>query len=377
MTTKIRLMQITHDLALGGLQRVVVNICRAIDRQAFDVQVLCLRALGPFSVDIERLGIEVLLLPQTTHTDYLSFLKVASLLRRHRIDVIHTHNTQPFVDGTLGALLAGVRTIVHTDHARDFPDRRRYMVAEWAVSHFAYRVVGVSDHTSANLSRFEKIPPRKIETIPNGIDSSMFDVAVDVEHKRHELQIPAGTTVIGIGVRLAEQKGICYLLQALPVIVRRFPQVMLVIAGEGPLAEELRAQARSLGLEPHVRFLGPRIDVPELLKVFDLYVLPSLWEGLPMVLLEAMAAGCPIVATDVGGISSAIEHGSNGLLVKPADPESLAQAIIRLVADPALRQNMARAGRRVFLERFSADVMTRRYERLYQRRPSADPGAAG
>ena len=110
--TRIRLMQITHDLAIGGLQRVVVNICRALDRDAFDVQVLCLRSLGPFAADVERLGIRVSLLPQTGRTDYLSFLKVARVLRSERVEVIHTHNTQPFVDGTLGALMSGVRTIV-------------------------------------------------------------------------------------------------------------------------------------------------------------------------------------------------------------------------------------------------------------------------
>ena len=163
---RIRLMQITHDLAIGGLQRVVATICRAVDRESFDVQVLCLRALGPFAKDIEQLGISVTLLRQTGRTDYASFLKVARILRSQRIDVIHTHNTQPFVDGTLGALLAGVRTIVHTDHARTFPDKRRYMLAERVVSRFAYRVVGVSDDTCANLARYEKIPRHKLQTFP-------------------------------------------------------------------------------------------------------------------------------------------------------------------------------------------------------------------
>ena len=364
---KIRLMQITHDLAIGGLQRVVVNICRAIDRDAFDVQVLCLRDLGPFAADVERLGIKVGLLPQTGRTDYFSFLKVARILRAERTDVIHTHNTQPFVDGTLGALLSGVRTIVHTDHAREFPDKRRYMLAERAMSLFAYRVVGVSDHTSANLEKYEKIATAKIETIPNGIDGSAFDIPVDREARRRGLGIPADAMVLGIGVRLSEQKGITYLLQALPEVVARVPRAVLVVAGEGPLEQDLKAEAERLALGSHVKFVGPRLDVPELLKVFDLYVLPSLWEGLPMVLLEAMAAGCPIVATGVGGVPSAIESGVNGLLVPPQNPAMLARAIVLLLNDEAARRRFALAGKQAFAARFSAETMTRRYERLYRR----------
>jgi glycosyltransferase involved in cell wall biosynthesis len=364
---KIRLMQITHDLAIGGLQRVVANICRTIDRDAFDVQVLCLRELGPFAADIERFGIRVSLIPQTGRTDYFSFLKVARVLRAERIDVIHTHNTQPFVDGTLGALLSGVRTIVHTDHAREFPDKRRYMVAERIMSLFAYRVVGVSDHTSANLERYEKIATTKIETIPNGIDGSVFDIPVDQLARRRELGIPADAAVLGIGVRLSEQKGITYLLEAMPEIVARVPRAVLVVAGEGPLEQDLKAEAERLALGSHVKFVGPRLDVPELLKVFDLYVLPSLWEGLPMVLLEAMAAGCPIVATSVGGVPSAIEDGVNGLLVPPRNPAMLARAVVLALGDQALCRRLALAGKQAFAARFSADTMTRRYERLYRR----------
>src|SRR5512139_4112376 len=142
---KVRLMQITHDLAIGGLQQVIVNLCRTIDRERFDVSVLSLRHLGEFVPIVEKLGIEVVLLPQKQNSiDYLSFLKVAKILRAKKIDVIHTHNTQPLIDGTLGALLAGVKTIVHTDHSREFPDKRRYMFAEWLLSHFVYKMVGVS-----------------------------------------------------------------------------------------------------------------------------------------------------------------------------------------------------------------------------------------
>jgi len=362
---KIRLMQITHDLAIGGLQQVVVNLCRHIDRERFKVSVLCLRSRGEFAPGIEAMGIPVFLLPQKKGTDYLSFFKVARLLRREKIEVIHTHNTQPFVDGTLGALMAGVRTRVHTDHARAFPDKGRYMAAEWVMSHFAHSVVGVSDHTVANLRAYEKISPAKLVTIVNGIPGERYAVSIDREAKTRELRMAHKGPVIGFVARLEEEKGGTYLLQAMPEIAARFPGAALVIAGKGELEGDLKAEARSLGVADRVYFIGPRMDVPELLRLFDLCVLPSLREGLPMVIPEAMAAGCPLLATRVGGIPSVITHGVNGSLVAPSSPGAIAAEAIRLFEDEAKMAAYRENGKRVFEERFSAETMVARYEALY------------
>lgn len=364
---RTKVMQITHDLAIGGLQQVVVNICRTIDRELFDVSVLCLRDLGSYVPEVKDLGVNVTLIPQKEATDYLSFLRVAKILREEKIDVIHTHNTHPFVDGTIGALLSGVKTIVHTDHARDFPDKKRYMFSEWLMSQFAYKVVGVSEHTSKNLMHYEKISAGKIMTIPNGIDGSRFRLELDKQKKREELGITTDGPILGLGVRLTKQKGITHLLDAMKQVVKKYPDTTLVIAGDGPLEPELKQKAERLGIGRNVLFVGPRLDIPELLNLFDLYVLPSLWEGLPMVLLEAMAAGCPIVCTDVGGVSTAVTHEFNGLLVKPADPDALSSAILTLLSDKAKRERFARNGLKRFQESFSADIMTKKYEQIYLR----------
>lgn len=365
---RIRLLQITHDLAIGGLQQVVVNLCKTIDRRQFDIEVLCLRTLGEFVPDVEALGIPVMLLPQKADgPDYLAFRKVARILRDRRIDVIHTHNTQPLVDGVIGGLLAGVKTMIHTDHARHFPDKRRYMFAEWLLSHFVYRMVGVSEHTAANLVRYEHIAPRRIVTIPNGIVDDLFVRPVDIARKRNELGIDAEGPVIGLGVRLTEQKGITYLLQALPELLRAHPRLTLVIAGDGAKEAELRQEARALGVDARVRFIGPRTDMYEVIQTFDIYVLPSIWEGLPMVLLEAMAASRPIVATDVGGNATAVKHDVNGILVPPREPASLATTIDALLRDAGRARRYGASGRALFEQEFSAQQMARRYEALYRR----------
>jgi glycosyltransferase involved in cell wall biosynthesis len=363
---KIRLMQITHDLAIGGLQQVVVNICKSIDRNMFDISVLCLRNLGEFVPEIEKMGIKVHFLPQKRNgVDYLSFLKVAKILRDQRVDVIHTHNTQPFIDGTIAAFLSGVKTIIHTDHSREFPDKRRYMFSEWLMSHFAYKVVGVSEPTRQDLIKYEKISPEKVVTIINGIDESKFLIEIDKERKKKELGITNDGPIIGLGVRLSKQKGITYLLQAMPEIIKAYPDITLVIAGGGDYEERLKQETRDRGITKNVLFIGPRLDMPEVLKLFDLYVLPSLWEGLPIVILEAMAAGCPIVATNVGGNYMAIQHGENGVLIEPKKPALLASEIIRVLRNEDLRTNYAKKGMELFKSKFSAEVMTQHYQRLY------------
>jgi glycosyltransferase involved in cell wall biosynthesis len=240
---KKRLMIITHDLALGGLQQVVVNICNTINRDLFEPSVLCLRELGDYLPEIEKMGIKVYLISQKKEgVDYFAFLKVAKILKQEKIDIIHTHNTQPFIDGVIGGLLAGVKTIVHTDHARDFPDKKRYMFAEWLLSHFVYKVVGVSEHTAFNLHKYEKISQNKIQIIYNGINVNIQNIQIDKTNKKAELGITNSGPIIGLGVRLSKQKGITYLLKAMPELIRKYPEITLVIAGRGSLEQKLKEE---------------------------------------------------------------------------------------------------------------------------------------
>lgn len=377
---KVRVLQVTHDLGVGGLPRVVATLVRHLDRERFDVSVLCLNDKGPLAEDVEAAGVPVLLLPgPKDRPDYLAFRRVRRVIRERGIEVLHTHNTQPFIDAGLAGLLAGVRTHVHTDHARDFPDKRRYMLAERALSRIAYRVVGVSEDTCRKLARWERIPPERMSVIHNGIEGDRFDIRIDRRAKRAEIGIPPDVPVVGVAVRLSEQKGLEYLLRALPAVHERFPGTVAVIAGEGPLEDDLRRLSRELGVVPHVRFLGVRADVAELLQVFDVYALPSLWEGLPMVVLEAMAAGVPIVAAEVGGVPEAVVQGRTGVLVPPRRPDALAAALVGLLGDPDRRRSYGAAARRRFRERFSAETMARGYEALYLRRAeeaSVDGGPA-
>lgn len=362
----IRLLIITHDLSIGGLQQVVLNLCRYLNKQKISISVLCLNALGEFAPEIEKIGIKVMLLPQKKDgPDYLSFLKVAKIVREEKIDVIHTHNTQALVDGAVAKVLSTAKRVIHTDHARSFPDKKRYMFAEWLLSHFVYKMVGVSKHTCENLRKYEKISRKKISMVPNGIDINRFDGKVDKAAKRLQIGIKKAGPIIGLCVRLTEQKGIIFLLKAMPAIIKRFPEIILIIAGDGPLRTKLEQETKDLGISENVSFIGPRLDINEIIGMLDLYILPSVWEGLPMVILEAMSVGCPVVATDVGGVNTAIKDRSTGLIVKSKSPEQLSGAIIEILDNHELRQKCIRNGKAEIMKKFTAEIMAQSYEKLY------------
>jgi glycosyltransferase involved in cell wall biosynthesis len=366
VTRRISVLQVTHDLGVGGLPRVVETLCRTIDPARFEVTALCLNFAGELAEGLIADGYGVSVLEQSRRKpDYLSFVRVARFLRAHRFDVVHTHNTQPLMDAAVGAMLTPQTALIHTDHARDFPDKVRYMVFEHLLSWRAFRVVGVSDHTTNNLHRYEWIPRRKLTTIVNGIDGRAFEGPSDRSRVRASLGIPDGAVAVVFASRLEAQKDVPTLLRAFSMLVDRMPQLHLAIVGQGTLRPALESQAAALGLTGRTTFAGVRLDVPDVLRASDIFVLPSTWEGLPMVILEALAAGCPIVSTAVGGVPSAVTDEVTGILVPPRDPAALAAGLERLAKDEALRRRLAAEGKRLFAERFSAEAMARRYESLY------------
>jgi glycosyltransferase involved in cell wall biosynthesis len=327
--------------------------------------VLVLRGSGVLEAELAQVNVEVIDIGGAPgQGDYFAFRKVAREARKRRIDLFHTHNSLPLFDAFVAARMTGVRGHVHTDHARNFPDKLRYMIAEHVVSYFLDTIVAVSDDTRNNLVRYEKIPASRIAVIPNGIDGDRFTQPVDVTAVRAALGISSGP-VIGMAARLTEQKGVIYLLQAVARLREQFPGLQVLIAGSGDQDDYLKEAADELGIAGTVQFLGMRLDIPDLVRAFDVYVIPSIWEGLPMALLEAFAAGTPVVASNVGGVGKVIRHRENGSLVPARDPEALAAELAHVLAHPQVRTKYREAGRQTFEENYSAEAMTRRYEAVY------------
>lgn len=371
MSSRRRLLFVSQHMGIGGLERVVATLARTVAPERFVPQVVCLRYKGEFGEALESEGIPVRVLPRDEgKPDYFAFRHLARIIRDDAIDVLHTHNTDAFITGGLGRLVSRRRiTHIHTDHARAFPDRLRYHVAEHVLGRLAHRVVGVSRHTTDNLARYEWIPRRKLVTIPNGIDPSPFEAPAPRAELRARIGVSVDAPLVGLGGRISEEKGVDILIRAMVRVLEEVPEARLAVAGDGPDLPAMRELAVSLGIDQAVRFLGTRTDFVDLMPGLDVYALPSRREGLPMVILEAMAARLAIVAADVGGVGEALNHEETGVLVPPLKPTQLAQQLIRVLRNPELRRSLGGRAREVFDAEFGADVMTRRYEALYERRP--------
>jgi glycosyltransferase involved in cell wall biosynthesis len=366
---RLRVLIVSLDMTIGGLERVVATLCRHLDRTRFDPAVCVLRDPGPFSDELEAEGFPVFHLPRDPDQPaYFQFWDLAKLLRRHRVDVLHTHNTAPLLVGGLARLLAWTPTLIHTDHARDFPDKTKYMIAEHVLSWVATRMVGVSAHTTQNLRRYEKIARHKLLTIWNGIDPLLGTGGTPADALRAELGIPAHHAVIGLASRHEDQKNLAMLVEAFARVHAAVPDVTLVLCGDGDCRPDLEAQAERLGVADRVCFPGMRNDAVDIVRLFDLYTMTSHWEGLPMAILESMALGIPVVSTAVGGVPDAVREGETGALVEPGDVEGFAARVIELLCDDARRQTLGAGAKRVFEAEFSAGAMARRYEAAFERR---------
>ena len=366
MRARVRVVHVVETMELGGMERMIATLVRATDPKVFEVQVLCMKAVGVVGDALQRDGFPVHFARLVRgSSDMLGFLPMARTLRELRPDVVHTHNTPALLFAATGAWLAGVHHIVHTEHGRKFPDFLRYMVAERVASCVVNHVVGVSNTVTDALHRYEWIPRRKLCTIANGVEPAVRAREGQSEHLTEMLNVPTGARLVGTIGRLVWEKGLSHLLNGWPSVLSAEPTAILLVTGEGPDRAALEAQTVSLGIGDSVRFLGARTDVSAVLAVLEVFVMPSVSEGLPMALIEAMAAKVPIVATDVGGMPHALDNGDAGLVVPSADQVALATAIIRLLRNAEERSQLAAAAAFRFESHFTARAMARAYESLY------------
>jgi glycosyltransferase involved in cell wall biosynthesis len=363
----LKVVFITGALSFGGLERVVINLCRNLDSRRFKAVVICLKNRGELANELEEAGIEVICLDANRHRlfKYFNWVRLAKIIHTQRPAVIHTHNTAAFIDAAMAYSIAPGCGFIHTDHNRNFPDSLRYMFAERLASYLSYRIIAVSEENKENLIRYEKISRRKIEIINNGIDQEKFNLTIDVDAAKNNLGVADFDFLIGTVAVLRQEKGLNFFIKAIPMVLEKHPNTGFVIIGDGPLRDELEKIADNVGVRNNLVFLGSRTDVPELLQLFDIFVLPSLWEGLPMSLLEAMAAGKCILASNVGGIPSAIRNGIDGLLIPAQSENKIADNLIKLRENTALRNQYAQSARLRFKENYTVEGMVEKYQKLY------------
>ncbi len=295
--------------------------------------------------------------------DSRSIRAIRQIIYRHGIDVVHTHGCKANLYGLLAAAPIGVPRVATCHMA--WPDRsaalRAYHSLDRLVLRGFQKVVTVSEAIETSLRR-SGLRARKLMTIANGIDEKPFQV----DPPSGRLDLPKDKMIIGVVGRLIPVKGHKYLLEAARELVVDFPQVLFLFVGDGPEREALGGMVSAFGLESKVVFAGKQLDMPAVYASIDLLALPSLSEGMPMTVIEAMAAGRAVVASRVGDIPKLIRHEETGLLVEPCNPHALKLAISQLLSDPARRAELAIRGQQWVSEQFSARTMAARYQDVYR-----------
>jgi glycosyltransferase involved in cell wall biosynthesis len=365
---KLRVLHVVTGLEIGGAERVLLEMVRHQVRRGYQVEVCSLRPEGPLAPEVRAicplitLGMGHALTP-------LVLWRLERLMRRGRYDVVHSTLYQADVATRIAGRLAGIPVNVSLVQCSYTWLRWYHFLVDRWTARMSDGVMVVSEATRRFSLERERLPANKVVTLRNAINLDRFDAITDraatSSEVRAALGYSASEVLICVVGRLHPQKGHTYLFQALQRLRRQFPALRLLVVGDGPLRAALEAECQERGLADIVQFLGMRQDVPQLLAACDIFCLPSLYEGLPLVVLEAMAMRCPIVATAVDGTAEAIEDEQQGLLVPAADVQALEGALQRLLSDPALGSALAEAGRRRVVAEFSFERMMQETEALY------------
>ena len=365
----INLLHLINGFGIGGAEKHLLAALRRFDRGRFRIFVCSVGQGGPLQSEFEATDVPVAVFVKRGRFDLTLVDRVARFIRRERIQVLQTALFYADVIGVAATRLCSGPAVISVEHAshgehdtlRVSP--RHILAYRWALKHVD-RVVAVSEEIRDTVVRIRKVPPRKVITIPNGIE--ILPVPPGLREKtRTELGVELDQPILGIVGRLDEVKGHRVLFDAMTRVRYRFPDVVCLVVGDGPIRNDLEAEIRRLGLDRAVRFLGFRKDMQSLYAAMDALVMPSITEGLPITLLEAMAAGKTVVASRVGGIPEVVTDEETGLLVPSRDAEVLACALIRVLDCPAWAAHLGERARRRVEARHSIRAEVEKYESLY------------
>ncbi len=370
----MRVLFLIDNLRPGGAQKALLAMARALRAAQADPRVWCLGGTSEFEEEFRTAGIPVLGKPGSALATLREPFALRRYLKREKIEIVQTLLFHSDIAGRIAGRLArwsdgGRRRPVIVSSVRASNLRNRgwqYRLAR-RTAPLADAFTPVSRQTLEFAARAEGVAAERATVIPNGIEFAEWESLPDAAEARAKLQLPHDAFVVCTLSRLHEQKGMEFLLEAARKVAEQVPLATFLVAGYGPLRERLEEQARRLGVDSRVRFLGYRKDTALILAASDVFALPSLWEGMSNAVLEAMAAGRPVVATGVDGAMDQVLPGETGLLVPPSDADALARALLDLALDPRKAQEMGIKGRERVRREFSLGRMTDAYIELYAR----------
>ncbi|HEC77926.1 MAG TPA: glycosyltransferase family 1 protein [candidate division WOR-3 bacterium] len=354
---RYKICQIVRHAQIAGTEKHVFLLAENMSKEYFDINV-CTFEHGVLVDRLKAQGVNTYVIPYNhiiTH-----FLKLIKFLRRHKFDIVHSHSGGY---ACIAAKIAGCKRIIYTKHGVGFTLKELKKISfirkmrNWIIDRCVDVYIALTKHDKLILRKFLNIPSRKVVVIYNGVPDISFK---ETGKKRFE-----DRPVVGTVARLVKQKGIEYLIKAVPLIRDKYKNLSVLIVGCGSEEEHLKDLVHRYGLEKTVRFLGYIENPLEIISSFDVFLLPSLWEGFPYVLLEAMYLKKPIVATDIFGIKEVIENNKSGILVKVRSPESISEAVLYLLGNREKALKLGESAYKRVLSCFSLEKTIAQIERLY------------
>lgn len=363
---KIKVVHLINSLKAGGAERFLVDLIKYIPHSEFEIYILCLYSAGELAGEIAEIGIPVNVLGAPRKFGLTGYRKLYRALRGEDIDILHCHLLESCWYGLPIGYIARIPIkIAHLQNCH-WHLRLKLRLFDRLAFQFADCAFGCSEAVLSFYRNEMWYPARKLYLVYNGVDPSRFENLPTKKQARRELGIPDEDTVFVTVASLTPQKGHKYLLYAIKEVAKRHQNVKFLFVGDGGLKEILVSQARTLGIDPWVWWLGKRLDVPRILAASDVFVLSSLWEGFGLVLVEAGLAELPVIASRVDGVVEIVKDGINGLLVPPKDYNALAYACLQFIENHELRERMGKQGRTIALERFSSKKAAQRVTELYR-----------
>ena len=368
---KTKILFIYQDLYRGGAENVLVSTLKGFDRNRYEIKVCCIGDMGLAGKELKDIGVDIFCLKRGYKLFNISTTMVLYLIiKNYRPDVVHSSLFYANFHGRLAAKLVGVKAIVSEEQNvyKWKDDKFIFKLINNILSYFTDKIIACSETVKHFAARQDNIRKNKFVVIHNTFDRGKFDSArlSDIGYLRKEMGIGEENKIIGNIGRLCDQKGQVYLIQAMKDILKRIPEARLVIIGEGPLEKSLRDQSKTLGIESKVLFMEKRGDIPQVLHLFDVFALPSLWEGLSVALLEAMYMQKAIVATDIDSNKEAMSNGETGILVPPEDSRALGEAIVSLLEDAESRRLFGIKAKERVLRDFMLEKHVAEVQSLYK-----------
>lgn len=367
---KIRVLRVITWLPVGGIERKIVEVLPRLDRDRFEPSLVCLRERGPLADELEAAGIPVEVIPFRRRWDLGALRRLAALMKRRRIDLVHSHMYRSNTPATVAARWAGVRHVWGQIHNVDTWETGRQLSMDRFLCRWRDGMIAVSREVQMEVMDRLGLPESKVRLIYNGVDTQRFGTSEGREELREAWGAGPDDVVFLMAARLVDQKRpqdfieLARQTMAVESVARNRPRALFCVAGDGPKINDLKEQASKLPDPSRMIFLGQCDDIPRVMAASDVFVMTSTKEGFSNALVEALASGLAVIATRVGGNAEAVRDGQDGIIIQPNDREALFRSADTLVTQPERRERFKRRAKER-AQAFSLDAMVRNVEALY------------